>query len=77
MESASTGFAGDQDVELDHRRYPIVGEVVVERGVSAGHGFQAIVKIEDDFVEREFVVEHYARRTQILESFLGAAFAFD
>ena len=44
-------FAGDQDVELDHGRLPIIGEVIVERRVAAGDGFEAIVEVEHDFVQ--------------------------
>ena len=45
-------LAGDQDVELDHGRLPVVGQVIIEGSVAAGDGFQAIVKIEHDFVQR-------------------------
>jgi len=55
------GLSGDQDVELDHGRFPVVGEVVVEGCIAAGDGFEAVVKIEDDFVQRQFVVQHDAR----------------
>ena len=54
------GLAGDQDVELHHGRFPIAGEVVVERSVAARDGLQAVVEIEDDLVQRQFVVQHHA-----------------
>src|SRR5581483_2978680 len=69
-------FAGDQDVELDHGRIPIAGEVIVERGVSAGNGFQAVVEIENDFVERQFVLQHDARGAAVFEAFLLHALFF-
>src|SRR5581483_5010538 len=66
----------DQDVELHHRGIPISGEVVIERGVSAGDGFQAIIEIENHFIEWQFIVQHDARRADVLESFLLAALVF-
>ena len=51
--------------------------MVVERGVAAGDGFQAVVKIEDDFVQRQFVVQHDAGGADVFESFLLAALLFD
>src|SRR5271154_4983412 len=49
-------LAGDQDVEFDHGRFPVVGEMVVERGVAARDGLETIVKVENDFIERQLVV---------------------
>ena len=71
------GLSGDEDVELDHGRFPIVGEMVVEGRVAAGDGFQAVVKVENDFVQRQFVVEHDARGADVFEGFLLAALFFD
>ncbi len=71
------GLAGDQDVELDHGRFPIVGQMIVEGSVAARNGFEAVVEIEDDLVERQFVVEHDAGGADVLESFLLAALFFD
>src|ERR1700751_2357294 len=47
--------------------------MVIERSVATRNGFEAIVKIENDFVERQFVGEHDAGRKKILEIFLDAA----
>ena len=69
-------LARDQDVELDHGRLPVAGEVVVERGVSARDGFQAVVEVEHDFVQRQFVLQHDARAADVLETLLLAALLF-
>src|SRR2546425_5394439 len=69
--------ACDQDVELDHGRLPVAGEVVVERGVSAGDRLQAVVKVEHDFVQRQLVLQHDAVGSHVFEALLFAAFFFD
>src|SRR6266849_882366 len=55
-------LATHQNVELDEVRFAVASKVIIERGVAARNGFQPVVKIEDDFVERQFVGEHDARR---------------
>ena len=77
MRERVDGLAGNQDVELHHGRFPVAGEVIVERGVSARDGFQAIVEVEHDFVEGQLVVQHDARAADVLEIFLLAALFFD
>src|SRR5882762_5713418 len=47
--------------------------MVIEGGVATRNGFKAIVKVEHDFVERQFVSEHDARGRKIFEVFLDAA----
>src|SRR6266436_2365654 len=47
--------------------------MIIERSVAARNAFQAIVKIENDFVQRQFVGQHDARWRQVLEAFLRAA----
>ena len=49
------GVAADEDVHLHHGRDPGAGEGVVEGGVAAGDGLEAVVEVEDDFVEGELV----------------------
>jgi hypothetical protein len=51
--------------------------VVVERGVAARDGLEAVVEVEDDFVERQLVGEHDARLGDVLEVLLLAALVFD
>ena len=70
------GLAGNQNVELDQIGFAITGEMVIERSVSARNAFQAVVEIENDFVERHFVSEHYARGREIFEILLHAALFF-
>src|SRR3989454_2078844 len=70
-------IASDKNVELDHGRLPVAGEVVVERGVSAGDRLQAVVKVEHDFVQRQLVLQHDAVGSHVFEALLFAAFFFD
>src|SRR5579863_2328194 len=70
-------LTGDQDIELDHGRFPIVGKMVVERGVSAGDGLEAVVEIENNFIQRQLVVQHDAIRGDVLESLLAATLLFN
>jgi hypothetical protein len=71
------GVAADEDVHLDHGRDPGAGEVVVERGVAAGDGLEAVVEVEDDLVERQLVGEHDAGLGDVLDVLLAAALVFD
>ena len=43
------GIAGDEHVHLDHFRGAVAGVFVVHRAVAAGHGFEAVVEIDEDF----------------------------
>src|SRR6266436_5269784 len=67
------GLAANEDVEFYQVGLLVAFEMVVEGGVAAGDGFEAIVKIENDFVQRQFVGEHDASRRKIFEVFLDAA----
>ena len=51
--------------------------MIVERSVAARDGLEAVVEVEDDFVQRQLVVQHDARGTDVLESLLLAALFFD
>src|SRR5579863_6013589 len=70
-------LSGNQDVELDHRRFPKPGEVVIERSVAARDRFEPVVEVENNFVQRQFVVQHDARGADIFECLLLAALFFD
>src|SRR5271156_1826420 len=50
-------LAIDPNIQFNQRPCPEVQKLVVQRGVSAAHRFQPIVKVEDDFGERQFVVQ--------------------
>ena len=50
---------------------------VVERGVAARDGLQAVVEVEDDLVQRQLVGEHDAGLGDVLEVLLAAALVFD
>src|SRR6185437_836263 len=66
-------FAAHQHVELDEVRLAVTRKMIIERGIAARDALQAVVKIKDDFVERQFVGEHNARGRQIFELLLHAA----
>ena len=70
-------FARDQNVEFDHRRNAMAGELVVERGIAAGCRLQAIVEIEHDFVEGKFIAQDDAFAADVLKFLLFAAFFFE
>ncbi len=50
-------LAADQHVQLNQVRFDVAGEVIIERSVAARNAFEAIVKIENEFVERSYVGE--------------------
>ena len=67
------GLAADEHIELDEIGSPIAGEMVIERSVAARNAFEAIVEIENDFIQRHLVGEHDAGGREIFEIFLNAA----
>ena len=50
-------LAVDEDVELDQVAGPIIDQLVIERPVALGHGFQLVVEIVDDLGQRQFADE--------------------
>ena len=64
-------------VELGHRRNPVARQMIVERSVSPRNRLQAIVKIEHDLIQRQLVLQHHARGTDIFKAFLLAALFLD
>src|SRR5687767_4314852 len=70
-------LARDQNIELGHLGRPVAGEMIIERSIAARRGFQAIVEIEHDFVERQHVGEQHAPGADVLELFLLAACLFE
>src|ERR1700722_18128510 len=48
--------------------------MVIERSVTARNTFEAVVKIENDFVEWQLISEHDARGREIFKIFLRATF---
>ena len=50
--------------------------MVIQRRVSARDRFQAVVEIKDDFVQRQFVIQHHARGAYIFECLLASALFF-
>ena len=61
------------DVQLHHGRNPITGQMVIKRRISARGGFQAVVEIQNDLVQRQFVQEQTRPPPKILEFLLIAA----
>ena len=70
-------ISADEDVHLDHGRDPGACEYVIERGITAGDGFEAIVEIEDDLIEGKLIREHDSGLADIFEVLLAAALVFD
>jgi hypothetical protein len=66
-------IAVHEDVELDERRLPVAGHVIVERRVAARNGLQAIVEVQHDFVERQLVRDEHAVLGDVLQALLDAA----
>ena len=54
-------FAVEQNIQLDQLALAVVLEFVVERGVSAAAALNLVKKVEDDFVERNVVIQLDAR----------------
>ena len=77
VDSASTGSPATMNVELGHGRFPVARQVIVERRVTARDRLQAVVEIEHDLVQRQFVLQHHARRADVFEALLLAALFFD
>src|SRR5579862_4686723 len=67
-------FATDENVEFHEVGFLVASKMVVEGSISARDGLQAIVKIEDNFIERQLVSEHDSGGREIFEVFLGAPF---
>src|SRR5215469_9842295 len=53
------------------------GEVVIERGISPRSRLQAVVKIQNNFIQRQLVNQEHASGTDIFEFFLRAALLFE
>ena len=70
-------IAANENVHLHHGRDPVSLHVVIERRVSARYRFQAVVEIEHDLVQRQFVGKHDARLGDVLEVDLAATLVFD
>ncbi len=67
-------LARNQDIELDHGRFPHTRQLIIERCIATGDRFQAVVKVQHDFVERQLVGQHDSRRGHIFEVLLPPAF---
>src|SRR5580704_3920930 len=66
-------LAVDPNIQFNQRPCPEVQKLVVQRRVAAAYRFQAIVKIEDDFGQRQFVVQDNALLAEEAQIALGAA----
>ena len=49
------GIAIDQDFHLHQLALAVPDGLIVKGGIAARYGFDAVVKIEDDFVQRQLV----------------------
>src|SRR5215213_1072729 len=70
-------LACHEHVELHEITFPITREVVVQRRITTRHGFQSIVKIQHDLVQRQLIREHHAIRRDVLKTFLQTALLFE
>jgi len=50
----------------------IADEIVVKRRITLRDRFQRIIKINDNFIEREFIFHKYAVSRQVLNPFLNS-----
>src|SRR5262249_2376427 len=60
-----------------HGRLPHPREMIVERSIAARNRLQLVIEVEHDLVERKFIGEHDARRTDVFKRLLLAALLFD
>ena len=51
--------------------------MIIERSISARSGFQAIVEIQHDLVQRKFIEQQHASRADVFELLLVAALLFE
>src|SRR5262249_6692864 len=70
-------FTADKNVEFDKVGDPISGEVVVKRRIAARDGLQAIIEIQNDFVQRHLVSEQHTTGRDVFKALLDAAFFLD
>src|SRR5260370_39332834 len=68
--------ASDENVQADHGRDAETCQMVVQRSVPARHGLQAVVEIQDDFVQRHFVTQEDAATPEMFELLLNSTLLF-
>ena len=66
-------FATHQHVQLHQVRFAITSQVIIQRRVAARGALQAVVKIQNNFIERHLVGQHDPRGRKIFKRFLRAA----
>ena len=54
------GFAGDEHVHFDHFGGAVAGVLIVHGAVAFGHGFEAVVEVDEDVGKRDGSGEHDA-----------------
>src|SRR3990172_6544487 len=60
-------LAVDQDVQLLQGTFPKLQEIVIQRGVPPAHRLEAIIKVQDDFVQRQLVGDQDPVILQVLD----------
>jgi hypothetical protein len=70
-------LAVHEDVHLHQVGRPVLAELVVHRAVAAGDALQAVVEIDEDFVERQRAAQHDARGVERVGVVAGAALLHD
>ena len=66
------GLHVDHDRHFHQVAFAVADLVVIEAGIAAGDGFQAIVEIEHDFVEWKFI-DDLGAAAHVRQVFLDAA----
>lgn len=71
------GFAGDEHVHFDHVGGTVTGVLIIHGAVAFGHGFEAVVEVDEDVGERNFGREHDAEFVDCLGVFEFASLFHD
>src|SRR6185437_1646695 len=70
-------ITADENVHLHHGRDPGAGENIIERSIAARDGFQAVIEIEDDLIERKLVGKQNTGGADIFKILLASALVLD
>ncbi len=63
------GFTVNEQIQLHQFRRPVTGVLVIHRTVAARDALNLVVEIDQNFVERQFAMQHHATRVQRFGAF--------
>ena len=66
-------FAVHEQVQFHQFRRPVTGNLVIHRAVAARNAFNLIIEIDENFIERQFAMQHHPARVERLGAFHLAA----